>query len=43
MVAVILLPKYFVMFIVVYQTNTGHRASSLYNEYNMHNKLTFNY
>ena len=41
--AVILVPKYFVMFIVVYQTNTGHRASSLCNEYNMHNKFTFKY
>ena len=34
-------PKHLVMLIVVYQTNTGHRASSLYNESNAQNKFTF--
>jgi len=34
-------PKHLVMLITVYQTNTGHRAVSLYNESNAQNKLTF--
>jgi len=29
------------MSVIVYQTNTGHRASSLYNESNAQNKFTF--
>jgi len=41
MVAVIFVPKHLVIFIVMYRTNTGHRASSLYNETNTWNKFTF--
>jgi len=41
MVAIIFEPKHLVMSIIVYQTNTEHRASSLYNESNAQNKFTF--
>jgi len=41
MVEVIFVPKHLVMLNIVYQTNTGHRASSLYNESNAQNKFTF--
>jgi len=34
-------PKHHVMLIIVYQTNTGHRESSLYNESNAQNKVKF--
>jgi len=34
-------PNNLVMLITVYQTNTEHRASSLYNESNAQNKFTF--
>jgi len=41
MVEVLFVPKHLVMLIIVYQTNTGHRALSLYNESNAQNKFTF--
>jgi len=34
-------PKHLVMLNTVYQTNTAHRAGSLYNESNAQNKFTF--
>jgi len=43
MFEVIFVPKHLVMSIMVYQTNTGHRASSLYNESNAQNKFTFKF
>jgi len=43
MVAVIFVPKHLVMFTVMYETNTGHRAVSLYNESNTQNKFTFKF
>ena len=42
MVAVIFVPKHLIMFIVVHQTNTGHRALSCYNASNKQNKFAFN-
>jgi len=35
------LPKHFVMYSIVHQTNTGRRAVSLYNESNAQKKFTF--
>jgi len=43
MVAVTFVPKHLVMSIVVYQTNTGHRAVSICNESNAQNKFTFKF
>jgi len=34
-------PKHLVMFILLYRPNTGHRASSLYNESSTQKKFTF--
>jgi len=39
MVTVIFVPKHLVILIIVYQTNTAHRASNLYSEFNMQNKI----
>jgi len=41
MVAFFFVPKHLAKSIIVYQTNTGHRASSFYNESNAQNKFTF--
>ena len=41
MVEVLFVPNHLVMLIVVYQANTGHRASSLYNEPNVQKIFTF--